>query len=178
MENWDNINAVQRVQNYIAEHISEPITLYMLAREAGYSPWHTSRIFKEYTGKTPLEYARLLRLSQAALELWDDNKRIIDVALDFSFNSHEGFTRAFSDRFGITPKHYRKNTPMIPLFMPSRIRDYYLMIQKGAIKVQEKTNTKTVFVQVVDRPARKLILKRGVKADNYFDYCSEVGCDI
>ena len=75
MENWENINAVQRVQDYIAEHINEPITLYMLSQAAGYSPWYTSRIFKEYTGKTPLEYIRWLRLSRAALELWDDSKR-------------------------------------------------------------------------------------------------------
>lgn len=37
---------------------------------------------------------------------------------------------------------------------------------------------KTVFVQVVERPARKVILKRGVKATHYFEYCSEVGCDV
>lgn len=42
----------------------------------------------------------------------------------------------------------------------------------------KKTNVNTVFVQVVDRPARKLILKRGIKADNYFAYCEEVGCEI
>lgn len=178
MENWENINAVQRVQDYIAEHINEPITLYMLSRAAGYSPWYTSRIFKEYTGKTPLEYMRWLRLSRAAVELWDDNKRVIDVALDFAFNSHEGFTRAFSDRFGMTPQHYRKNTPMIPLFMPSNIRDYHLIKMKGADTMQDKTDTPIVFVQVVERPPRRLILKRGITADNYFDYCSEVGCDV
>ncbi|MEN6391850.1 MAG: AraC family transcriptional regulator [Syntrophomonas sp.] len=178
MENWENIEAVQRVQDYITGHINESITLYMLARAAGYSPWHTSRIFKEYTGKTPLEYIRLLRLSRAAVELWDDKKRVIDVALDFAFNSHEGFTRAFSDQFGVTPQYYRRNTPMIPLFMPNGVRTRHLYMMKGAIKMKEKANTNTVFVQVVDRPARKLILKRGVKADNYFDYCGEVGCDI
>lgn len=47
------------------------------------------------------------------------------------FDSHEGFTRAFSKQFGMTPKYYRKNTPPLNLFMPSHIRDYYLMIQKA-----------------------------------------------
>lgn len=178
MENWENINAVQRVQDYISKNIGKPITLYMLSREAGYSPWYTSRIFKEYTGKTPLEYINWLRISRAAIELWDENKRIMDVALDFAFNSHEGFTRAFSDKFGMSPQQYRKNTPMIPLFMPSRIRDYHLIMQKGVKKMQEKTNPTVVFVQVVERPERKLIIKRGAKADNYWDYCNEVGCDI
>ena len=43
--------------------------------------------------------------------------------------------------------------------------------------MSEKSKTDTVFVQVVDRPARKLILKRGVKATHYFEYCEELGCD-
>ncbi|MPM44090.1 hypothetical protein SDC9_90768 [bioreactor metagenome] len=42
----------------------------------------------------------------------------------------------------------------------------------------KNSEVKTVFVQVVDRPARKLILKRGIKATHYFEYCEEVGCDV
>ena len=178
MENWDKIDAVQRMQNYIEEHLTEPIMLYQLAQAAGYSPWHASRIFKELTGKTPLDYTRTLRLSRAVLELWDEDKRIIDIALDFSFASHEGFTRAFSDTFGMTPQHYRKKTPPLPLFMPSPIRSYYLLLQKGEIIMTDNKKNNTVFVQVVERPARKLILRRGINADNYFDYCKEVGCEV
>lgn len=44
--------------------------------------------------------------------------------------------------------------------------------------MSENHNTNTIFVQVIDRPTRKLILKRGVKATHYFEYCDEVGCDI
>lgn len=42
----------------------------------------------------------------------------------------------------------------------------------------KSSSPKTVFVQVVDLPARKIILKRGIKATNYFEYCNEVGCDV
>lgn len=42
----------------------------------------------------------------------------------------------------------------------------------------EKAAPNTVFIQVVERPARKLILKRGVEASEYFGYCKEVGCDV
>jgi len=44
--------------------------------------------------------------------------------------------------------------------------------------MEKKSNTNTVFVQVIERPERKLILKRGIKAEDYFAYCEEVGCDI
>lgn len=178
MNSWEKVNAVQRMQDFIEEHLNVPITMHMLARSSGYSLWHSSRIFKELTGKTPFEYIRYLRLSKAAVILRDENAKVIDVAFDFVFDSHEGFTRAFSKQFGVTPKNYTKNTPPLALFLPTRIRDYYRIIQKGEDNMSSKKDTNTVFVQVVDRPARKLILKRGIKATHYFEYCEEVGCDV
>lgn len=38
--------------------------------------------------------------------------------------------------------------------------------------------TIAIFTQVIERPKRKLIIKRGKNADNYFDYCEEVGCEV
>lgn len=178
MESWEKVKAVQRMQVYIEEHLTESITLNKLAKAAGYSPWHADRIFKELTGKTPFDYIRALRLSRAAVKLRDEYIRVIDVAFDFVFDSHEGFTRAFSKQFGVTPKYYSINTPPLKLFMPGRARDYYLKLQRGDDNMCKKPNTNTVFIQVVDRPARKLILKRGIKATHYYEYAEEVGCDV
>jgi AraC-like DNA-binding protein len=178
MERWEIISAVQRMQDYISENINSHITLSDLAKAAGYSQWHSARIFKELTGKPPFEYIRALRLSKAALQLRDNRTKIIDAAFDFVFDSHEGFTRAFTKQFGVPPKKYSASPTPIKLFMPNRIRDYYLTLQRGVIKMSEKKSANTVFVQVVERPARKLILKRGIKATHYFDYCEEVGCDV
>ena len=77
----------------------------------------------------------------------------------------------------MSPRHYSKNIPPVKLFIPTRIRDYYLTLQQGETEMTEKTNANTVFVQVVDRPKRKLILKRSKKAGDYFAYCEEFGCD-
>jgi len=166
------------MQDYIEKHITEPITLLNLARAAGYSPWHSARIFRDVTGKAPFEYIRELRLSRAAVRLRDGDDRIIDIALDFVFGSHEGFTRAFSKQFGMSPREYSRTRPPVRLSMLDRARDYYLKLQKGEIVMTEKMKPNTVFVQVVDRPLRKLILKRGTKATGYFEYCEEHGCDI
>lgn len=178
MERWEQVNAVQNMQDYIVQHLTEPITLSELSRHAGYSPFHCVRVFKEHTGKTPFEYIRALRLSRAALKLRDEKVKVLDVALDFVFDSHEGFTRAFSKEFGITPHKYSKSPPPIRLFMPTPIRDAYLFYQKGVKMMETKSTTNTVFVQVIERPARKVILRRGVNAQDYFAYCEEVGCDI
>lgn len=180
MESWEKVKAVKRMQDYIAAHILEDITLRMLANAAGYSPWHAARIFKDLIGKTPFDYIRALRLSQAAIALKAQNTKVIDVAFDFVFDSHEGFTRAFSKQFGVSPKAYAKctNDSQAALFFPDDVRDYYLKYQKGEDHMKETSKQNTVFVQVVERPQRKLILKRGTKATHYFEYCEEVGCDI
>jgi len=178
VDRWDVVDGVQRVQDYIEAHIQDPITLSELARAAGYSQWHAARVFKELTGKAPFEYVRALRLTKAALLLRDEQPKIVDVAFDFVFASHEGFTRAFSRQFGVSPVDYRRNPKQIRLFMPDRARDRYLKLQKGEIEMAADEAAKTVFVQVVERPARKVILKRGVKATHYFEYCGEVGCDV
>jgi AraC family transcriptional regulator len=178
MDNWEPVNAVQRMQAYIEEHLQEPITLHKLASEAGYSPWHAAKIFKTLTGKTPFEYIRAVRLSRAAMRLRDGDFRIVDVAFDFVFDSHEGFTRAFSKQFGLTPQRFCQEKPPIKLFMPSNIRENYLALQKGENTMSENLKSSTIFIQVVDRPARKLILKRGIQAVDYYAYCEEVGCEV
>ncbi|MCL1964945.1 MAG: AraC family transcriptional regulator [Firmicutes bacterium] len=178
MERWEKINAIQKMQDFIEENTHEPITLYDLSKCANYSPFYCARIFKELVGKSPFDYIRTLRLTRAALKLRDEKVKVIDVALDFVFNSHEGFTRAFSKEFGITPYKYSKQTPPIYLFMPPSIREHYRYFLKGVNQVEKKHATNTVFVQVIERPERKLILKRGKDAADYFEYCEEVGCDI
>jgi len=151
------------------------MTLEDLARAAGYSPEHACRLFKRLVGLSPFEYVRARRLSRAVLELRDARKRVLDVALEYAFGSHEGFTRAFSSQFGISPSRYRRTTPPLPLFQPRSAYLTYLREKKGDEPVD---NIQTVFTQVINRPARKFILKRGREAQYYFEYCEEVGCDV
>jgi len=80
MDSWEPVNAVQRMQIFIEEHLQEQITLHRLASVAGYSPWHAAKIFKALTGKTPFEYIRAIRLSRAAMRLSQEDVRIVDVA--------------------------------------------------------------------------------------------------
>lgn len=176
MESREQINAVWQMQNYIEGHLDEPITLHALAKSAGYSPWHCARIFKELTGKAPFEYIRMYRLSKAAMELRDNDLKVVDVAMDFLFDSHEGFTRAFRRQFGMSPNEYKKNTPPIYLFHPWSIREYYYWLRD--MQEDAPPLSGDFFVQVRNFPKRKLLLKRGVSAYDYFSYSNENGCDV
>lgn len=170
------ITVVNRIQKFIEEHLDEKITLLMLSRIANYSPWYVDKIFKKYLNKTPMQYIQERRLTKAALKLMHNQPKIIDVALEFLFDSHEGFTRAFTKQFGISPYRYKIDSPAISLFLPYPLFDYNQYMKERGIKMSVKPVP--IFTQVIERPERKLILKRGEKANHYFAYCEEVGCDI
>lgn len=173
-----NIIAVQRIQDYIEEHISEKLSLSKLSCLVGYSDSYTSRLFKQHVLVSLSEYIRCRKLSVAAKRLFDSEDSILTIAFDLNFNTHEGFTRAFYKQFGLNPLRYRMTTPPIPLFYKRSIRDYYNHILEGVDEKMKQLHEKTVFVQVKERPARKLILLRGKNAEEYWKYCEEVGCDV
>ncbi|MCL2004230.1 MAG: AraC family transcriptional regulator [Oscillospiraceae bacterium] len=176
MELSDKAAAVSRMQAYIVEHIADDITLDALCGAAGYSKYHAARVFKELTGRTPFETIRALRLTKAAQTLRDTEAKVVDAALDSGFDSHDGFTRAFARRFGVTPRRYSAETPPVPYFVHYPIEAYY-MLKEGAEPMPNEKVSRTVTVTAVERPARKLILLRSVKATEYFSYCEEMGCD-
>jgi AraC family transcriptional regulator len=164
--------AVQRMQTYIENHMGEVITPADLSAASSYSPWHSYRIFREWLDITPADYIRRLRLSKSALRLRDEDVRVIDVALDCGFSSVDGYQRAFFREFGCNPREYAAKPVPIYLFTP------YGIGTSESRKDESMENTKTIFLQVIEKPARKVLIRRGVKAEDYYEYCTEVGCDI
>lgn len=164
--------AIDRIKKYIAEHLHDPITASDVARVAGYSKYHTARIFKEETGLSPFEYIRKERLTASAHDLRSGRHKVLDIALDYVFDSHEGFTRAFTNGFGISPKRYASSPSPEGWLIPY----IYLDRSNRNSEVLIMNKTAVIFTQIIERPARKLILKRSKNADNYFDYCMEIGC--
>lgn len=168
----EQILAVQRMQDYIEAHLEETVGLSDLAKVSLFSPWHSHRLFQEYTGLTPANYIRRLRLAKAALRIKNENVRIIDVAFDLGFGSVDGFTRAFFREFGMCPSEYAANPVPITLFVPYGAKFRALRKERTTMK------TNNIFIQVIHKPARKVLCKRGIKAEDYFPYCEEVGCDV
>ena len=168
----EHIEAVGRMQEYIAGHYVENITLADLSRVSFFSPWYSYKLFTQCTGLTVSEYIRRLRLSQSALTLRDTNCKILDVAIEMGFGSVDGYQRAFFRYFGCNPREYAQNPIPLYLFIPYRVD------LQTIEKEENMDKTKIVIVQSIEKPARKAIIKRGVKATDYFTYCEEVGCDV
>jgi AraC-like DNA-binding protein len=110
--------------------------------------WHADRIFKELTGRSPFEYIRANRLSQAAINLRDSSPKNKDhrCALDYLFDSHEGFTRAFSKQFGVAPKSYQQKPKPIALFMPYKVLPTHKQTGKRRDATMNKNNEQLVYL--------------------------------
>lgn len=167
------ILAVQQMQDYIESHLDEEITLSALSKVSLFSPWHSYRLFKEYTGLTVSDYVRRLRLSHSAMRLKDEKIKVIDVAFDLGYGSVDGYQRAFYKEFKCNPAEYAKNPRPITLFIPYGVKFRELRKETNDMK-----DLQSVFIQLIHKPERKVIIKRGIKADDYFPYCEEVGCDV
>ena len=169
----EQILAVQRMQDYIETHLTDEITMADLAGAALFSPWYSYRLFKMLTGITPSDYIRRLRLSESAKKLKNEDVKISDIAFEIGFGSVDGYQRAFVREFGCNPKEYAKNPVPITRFIPYGVK--FRDLRKDECKME---NIKNVFIQVIKKPERKVIIKRGKTADDYFAYCEEVGCDV
>lgn len=166
------VDAVQRMQDYIKNHISEDITLLKLSEVACYSPWYSYRIFVKHTNMTVSKYIRSLRLSNAAVKLRDEDLSVTEVSMDLGFGCVDGFQRAFRNEFNINPKAYSVNPIPIPLFIPYGVK------YRNRKEKKDVMESKNVFISLVEKPERRILIKRGIKAEEYFSYCEEVGCDV
>ncbi|HEX2944501.1 MAG TPA: AraC family transcriptional regulator [Clostridia bacterium] len=171
--NTDGDVAVERIREFIHAHLQDEITASDVAKAAGYSQYHAARLFKSEMDLSPFEYIRRERLVQSAHVLRSSKPKVLDIALDFVFDSHEGFTRAFSNAFGITPKKYANHPTPNGWLIPYRYLDRQKSKSEGFV-MQEQTAI--IFTQIIERPARKLILRRSKEAAEYYAYCEEFGC--
>ena len=162
--------AVEKMKTYIQKHLQKPLTANDVAKAAGYSQYHAARLFKKEVGLSPFEYIRRERLLGSAYALRGEKPKVFDIALDYVFDSHEGFTRSFSNAFGIAPKKYA-NYPI-----PSGWLIPYCYLNRQKTKTEELIMNTVIFTQIVERPARKLILRRSKTATHYFEYVDEVEC--
>jgi AraC family transcriptional regulator len=95
------------VQLFIEEHLDEELPLDRLARVAHFSVHHFHRVFKALVGEPVREHVRRLRLEAAAVALKTTPRSVLEVALESGYGSHESFSRAFRQMFGVSPSEFR-----------------------------------------------------------------------
>jgi AraC family transcriptional regulator len=106
----DPVNPAQKALWFIESHLADELTLEEISCVAGVSRFHMVRAFAAATGLSVMRYVRARRLSEAARALAGGAPDILTLALDADYGSHEAFTRAFRDHFGVTPETVRAAT--------------------------------------------------------------------
>lgn len=139
----DHLNRIAQAVSYIENNLDEPIVLEQVAREAGYSLFHFHRLFHAVVGDSVKEYIRKRRLTRSAEELIRSERRVVDIAMEYRYESHESFTRAFKKMYGVAPLQYRRRGRWEPLLEPARI---------GGLQAQPLQGGLCMEPRIVDLP--------------------------
>ena len=126
------ITGINRVMAYTEQHLKEDLDCAKLAQLSGCSYADFQRVFSLLNHMSYLEYVKARRLSQAAVEIIHSRKRILDIALEYGYESADVFAAAFRRAFGCSPSQARKQNLQLPLFLP----------RSFAITVHGNTETK------------------------------------
>lgn len=158
---------VDEIDECIKHRDDEALTLRFLSRKLGYSEFHTTRKFKEISGMQFRDYLRLRRLAFALIDVRDTQKSFLEIGVDYGFSSHEAFSRAFKDIYGITPSVYRKNP--VPVVLRTKINtfDRYIL---GIGEIGMIKSTEEIKIYYVSIPAHKFLHIKNYESNGYFDF--------
>ena len=127
MHAWKQI---QQTVNYIEDHLNEEINIEDLAKTACLSPFYYQRLFSRLVKKPVAEYIKLRRMARAADCLLQSDIRILDIALELGFTSHEYFSRTFKNTFGLTPDEYRKKPQTLNRMTKPQLLLHYTLVDE------------------------------------------------
>lgn len=169
MKEWERSiqDIVLEMDKSIRAQNDEALTLASLASYLGYTESYVSRKFREISGMQLRDYLRYRRLAFALKDIRDTRDGILDIAVRYGFSSHEAFTRAFKEAYGMAPSQYRQHP--IPVVLRTIIKpfDCYLLGIGGTGMVQSTESIKVYFVTI---PAHRFLHIRNYESIGYWDF--------
>jgi AraC family transcriptional regulator len=101
------IRQLQKVGDFVTEHLAEEISVEILAQLVQLSPFHFSRIFKQSTGMSPLRFVTRERVTRAQQLIRETSRSLIEIALEVGYTSPSHFAQVFRRLVGVTPTEFR-----------------------------------------------------------------------
>ena len=98
---------ITRVTDFMLAHLSQDLSLDMLAQQIGFSTYHFARVFRQTTGESPHQFVLRLRSEQAQRLLKETDIPLAQIALECGFANQSHLTLVFKRLFGVTPRAYR-----------------------------------------------------------------------
>lgn len=153
-----HLTAIERALDTIEDSLRCALDIERLALDCGMSYWHFHRAFAALTGETVGSYLRRRRLSAAAREALRSRKRLVEIAIDYQFGSHEAFSRAFRAMFKVSPSQFRRDPISLWSARPRLDADRLRHLSKLSLEPQ-----------IVELPSLRLV---GLTT-RFFGYSSE-----
>lgn len=141
------LDTLQHAIVYIEEHLGDNITVEEVAHETGYSYYHLTRQFQAVLGENIGSYLKSRRLAEASKRLLYSEQRIIDIAMEYGFESSEAFSRAFKAMYRMSPSVYRKNRLDLIISNKERL---------GPELITHRADCITVHPRIVELPDLKM----------------------
>lgn len=174
MHAWE---AIQGTLDYLEADPGATVSVEELAKVAALSPFYYQRLFSRLVKKPVREYIKLRRLDRASKALRDGKERILDIALECGFGSHESLTRAFKEAYGMTPEAYRNAPVPLNQFDKPDLSLLYIMMDEGVPLISDglvlEYNRK-----VLDRPVSFLGVTGIVPIEGQLPLGEKTGVDM
>lgn len=164
MYEWQQIiqTMIDEIDESLINHHSDQRTLHHLAKKLGYSEYYTTRKFKAVTGMSLRDYLKKRKLAFALQAVRDGNQRLLNIALDFDFSSHEAFTRAFKNDMG------SRLAPIARILGPLSCEPRLVLLIAIFLKAEmAKTEIRIYFVTI---PAHAFLHIRNYQSNGYWDF--------
>lgn len=125
-----NLELIQKATNYIEKELSNKLDIDEISKHFGYSKYHFHKMFSFIVEKSPYQYIKQRRLSEAAKMLLSTDMPIIDIAFSYGYESQQAFTDAFKRYFKMSPGRLRKKVKKLTFIPPFNSTDYAKKISK------------------------------------------------
>ncbi len=158
---------IDEIDDCIRNKNDEALTLSFLAKKLGYSEFYVSRKFKEISGMSLRDYMGQRALAFALKEVRDTTRGLLEIAYDYGFSSHEAFSRAFKESYGVSPSVYRRKPVPVALRTVIKPFDCYLLALGGTGMENVSGDVKVYFVTI---PAHKFLHIRNYESIGYWDF--------
>jgi AraC family transcriptional regulator len=137
---------IGRAQRFIRLNLDEPLTLHRIAREAGASSYHFIRLFLAYTGETPFDFLRRIRMATALRMLQEDPQGpVTEIALSVGYETPSAFNKVFKKTLHLSPREFRN-------LGKEKQYDTIYLLSKPKVQKEIKMNL-TSNPEIVTRPA-------------------------
>lgn len=168
-------NPIFHSLDLIEEKIMEKLTVETIADSIHFSKYHYQRMFHSLVGDSVMSYVTKRKLSLAGRDLLETNASVIDVALKYGYDSHEGFTRSFKAYMGVSPADYQKYG-LSAIFQKNRKEDTDMLYSKTTDDIIRELNDLIAQMKTAASYTRKNGDSGADGAERYASFWELIAC--